>query len=268
MKKTILFFSLLFALSCKKNDVPTPVTTPVCNISSETGRDNAYRLDYVYAPNGVPEGVNISVKDNATGQLKATGKAVYTYADNRLVKVVDGDVEETIEYNANGSIARLTVVKTPEANYVNYVLNFTTDANQRITKVTDSKGMEATITRDAQGNILETITKDTRTNQEVFRVVLMGYDNKKSMFDAFKGWQFSVLGYYADYIKFPLFTTKAGGNATKRTEYESGKAVRETTYTFTYTTDGFPLTEQTLTRFLDGSGISTYSKTFTYTDCK
>lgn len=194
MKKIILFLTCVVLISCDKEITPTPVTTPTCNISSETGRDNAYRLDYVYAPNGVPEGVNISVKDNATGQLKATGKAVYTYVDNRLVKVVDGDVEETIQYNANGSIARLTVAKTPDANYVNYVLNFTTDANQRITKVVDSKGMEATITRDVQGNILETITKDTRTNQEVFRVVLTGYDNKKTMFDAFKGWQFSVLG--------------------------------------------------------------------------
>lgn len=133
-----------------------------------------------YMLNGVPEGVNISVKDNATGQLKATGKSSI-YLCRQPIGESSG-----WRRRRNSRIQRQWFhcsincgKKDPEANYVNYVLNFTTDANQRITKVTDSKGMEATIMRDAQGNILETITKDTRTNQEVFRVVLTGYDNKK-----------------------------------------------------------------------------------------
>jgi YD repeat-containing protein len=268
MKKTILILSLFAFISCKKNIEPTPVPTPTCNIGSETGVNNAYKLEYTYSADGLPGGLNVSVKDNVSGQLKPVATVRYTYENSRLVKVVDGEVEEKLEYNPNGILTRLTVVKTPEADYVNYTLNFETDANQRITKVTDSKGRQTTIKRDAQGNITETLTTDTRTNQELYRIVLGGYDNKKSLYDSFKGWSFSVLGYYADYIKFPLFTTAASGNATKRTDYEAGKALTEITYTYTYTTTDFPLTEQSFTKFLDGSGIATYSKTFTYTDCK
>ena len=267
MKKAILFLSLLFAFSCKENQ-PAPVPTPACNIGSETGVNNAYKLEYTYGAAGLPEGVTISVKDNASGQLKPVATPKYTYENNRLVKVTDGDVEEKWEYNANGFLSRLTVVKTPETAYLNYTLNFETDTNGRITKVTDSKGVQTTVKRDAQGNITETLTVNTSTNEEIYRIVLSGYDNKKSLYDSFKGWSFSVLGYYAEYIKFPLFTTNAGGNATKRTEHEAGKAVTETSYTYTYTSTGFPLTEQSLTKFLDGSGIATYSRTFAYTDCK
>ncbi len=268
MKKAILILSLFAFISCKKNIEPTPVPTPTCNIGSETGVNNAYKLEYTYSADGLPQSLNVSVKDNGSGQLKPVATARYTYENNRLVKVVDGEVEEKLEYDAKGALVRLTVVKTNEVAYQNYTLNFETDANQRITKLTDSKGIQTVIKRDSQGNITETLTTDTRTNQEVYRVVLSGYDNKKSVYDSFKGWSFSVLGYYADYIKFPLFTTAASGNPTKRTEYDSGKAITEITYTYTYTTTGFPLTEQSLTKFLDGSGIATYSKTFTYTDCK
>lgn len=267
MKKAILILSLFAFISCQEKE-PAPVPTPTCNIGSETGVNNAYKLDYLYNANGLPQGLNVSVKDNTSGQLKSVATAQYTYENNRLVKVVDGEVEEKLEYNTQGALTRLTVVKTPESAYVNYTLNFETDANQRIVKVTDSKGIQTTIKRDTQGNVTETLTTDTRTNQELYRIVLSGYDNKKSLYDSFKGWSFSVLGYYADYIKFPLFTTGAGGNATKRTDYEAGKAITEITYTYTYNTTNFPLSEQSLTKFLDGSGISTYSKTFTYADCK
>lgn len=268
MKKAILILSLFAFISCKENNQPAPVTTPTCNIGSETGVNNAYKLEYTYTASGLPEGLNVSVKDNATGQLKPVATAQYTYENSRLVKVVDGEVEEKLEYNTKGALTRLTVVKTPETVYVNYTLNFETDTNQRITQITDSKGLQTTIKRDAQGNITETLTISMNTNQELYRIVLSGYDNKKSLYDSFKGWSFSVLGYYADYIKFPLFTTGAGGSATKRTDYEAGKALSEITYTYTYTSAGFPLTEQSLTKFLDGSGIATYSKTFTYRDCK
>lgn len=268
VKKFVLTLSLLTIFSCKENNQPTPVITPACNIGSETGVNNAYKLEYTYTNNGLPQGLNVSVKDNASGQLKPVATAQYTYENNRLVKVIDGEVEEKLEYNTNGALIRLIVVKTPESNYINYTLNFETDANQRITKVTDSKGVQTTIKRDSQGNIIETLTTNASTNQELYRVVLSGYDNKKSLYDSFKGWPFSVLGYYADYIKFPLFTTGAGGNATKRTDYEAGKAITDITYTYTYTTTNFPLTEQSFTKFLDGSGIATYSKTFTYMDCK
>jgi YD repeat-containing protein len=267
MKKTILFLSLLFVFSCKEKE-PAPVITPSCNIGSETGVNNAYKSEYQYSASGLPEALNVSVKDNATGQLKPAATIQYTYENNRLVKVVDGDVEEKLEYNSKGALTRLTVVKTNESAYVNYTLNFETDANQRITKVTDSKGVQTTVKRDPQGNITETLTTNTSTNQELYRVVLSGYDNKKSIYDGFKGWSFSILGYYANYIKFPFFTTGAGGNAGKRTDYEEGKAITEITYTYTYNTTGFPLTEQSLTKYLDGSGIATYSRTFTYTDCK
>jgi len=266
MKKTILFLSLLSVFSCKEKE-PAPVATPACTIGSETGVNNAYKLEYLYTANGL-QGLSVSVKDNATGQLKPVAMAQYTYENSRLVKVVDGDVEEKLEYNAQGVLTRLTVVKTSEPAYVNYTLNFETDANQRITKVTDSKGVQTTIKRDTQGNITETLTINSSTNQELYRIVLSDYDNKKSVYDAFKGWPFSVLGYYADYVKFPLFTTGAGGNAGKRTDYEAGKAITEITYTYTYNTTGFPLTEQSLTKFLDGSGIATYSRTFTFTGCQ
>lgn len=268
MKKIALFLSLITVLSCKKTNDPVPVPTPACNIGSETGINNVYKLEYLYNAAGLPEGLNIAVKDNATGQLKPVGVAKYTYENNRLVKVVDGDVEEKLEYNSSGALIRLTVVKTDEPAYVNYSLNFEIDANQRIMKVTDSKGVQTTLKRDSQGNITETRTINVSTNQELYRIELSGYDNKKSVYDAFKGWPFSVLGYYAEYIKFPLFTTGAGGNATKRVEYEAGKAFSETTYTYTYAANGFPLMEQSLTKFLDGSGIGTNSRTFTYTDCK
>lgn len=267
MKKPILFLSLVFVFSCKEKE-PAPVVTPACNISSETGVNNAYKLDYLYNTNGLPQALNVSVKDNATGQLKPVGTAQYTYENSRLVKVTDGDVEEKLEYNTQGALTRLTVVKTNESAYVNYTLTFETDANQRITKVMDSKGVQTTIKRDSQGNITETLTVNASTNQELYRTVLSGYDNKKSIYDGFKGWPFNVLEYYADYVKLPLFTAGAGGNAGKRTDYEAGKAVTEITYTYTYNSTGFPLTEQSLTKFLDGSGIATYSRIFTYTDCK
>ena len=267
MKRTILFLSLLLVFSCKEK-APAPVTTPACNIGSETGVNNAYKLEYQYSASGLPEALNVSVKDNATGQLKPAATIQYTYENSRLVKVVDADVEEKVEYNSKGALTRLTVVKTNESAYVNYTLNFETDDNLRITKITDSKGVQTTIKRDSQGNITETLTVNASTNRELYRIVLSGYDNKKSLYDSFKGWSVNVLEYYADYIKFPLFTTSAGGNAGKRTEYEAGKAITEITYTYTYNTTGFPLTEQSLTKFLDGSGISTYSRIFTYPDCK
>ncbi len=37
----------------------------------------------------------------------------------------------------------------------------------------------------------------------------------------------------------------------------AGKAFSETTYTYTYNTNGFPLTEQSFTRFSDGSSVRT-----------
>ncbi len=270
MKPFTLLLSLFAVFSCGKNQAPTPipVTTPVCNISSETGVNNTYKLEYLYNASGSPQGVNVLVKNATSGQLQPVSMAQYTYENSRLVKVVDGAVEETMEYASNGALIRLTVVKTIEPAYVNYTLNFETDANQRITKVTDSMGKQTTVKRDTQGNITETLTTDTKTGQEIYRIELSGYDNRKSIYDSFKGWSFSVLSYYADYIKFPFFTTGAGGNAGKRMDYAAGKALQETTYTYTYNENGFPLTEQSLTRFSDGSGIATSSRTFVYADCK
>ncbi|WP_428666630.1 hypothetical protein [Runella sp.] len=268
--KRFALLSLLAVFSCNKNQDPTPipVATPVCNISSETGVNNSYKLEYLYNTSGSPEGVNISTKNTADGQLKPVSTARYTYENGRLVKVVDGAVEEVLEYSPGGALTRLTVAKTVEPAYVNYTLNFETDANQRITKVMDSMGKQTTIKRDAQGNITETLTVDTKTGQELYRIELSGYDNRKSVYDSFKGWSFSVLSYYADYVKFPLFTTGAGGNAVKRIDYVAGKAFSETTYTYTYTSNGFPLTEQSFTRFSDGSGVGTNGRTFAYTNCK
>lgn len=268
--KRLALLSLLTVFACGKNQAPAPipVATPVCNISSETGVNNTYKLEYIYSASGSPEGVNVSIKNAADGLLKPVSTARYTYENNRLVKVVDGAVEEVLEYTPAGALNRLTVTKTVEPAYVNYTLSFETDANQRITKVTDSMGKQTTIKRDTKGNITETLTTETQTGKELYRLELSNYDNRKSVYDSFKGWQLSVLGYYAEYIKFPLFTTGAGGNAGKRIDYVAGKAFSETTYTYTYNENGFPLTEQVFTRFSDGSGVATNSRTFTYVDCK
>lgn len=268
--KRIALLSLLTVFACGKNQAPAPipVTTPVCNIGSETGVNNTYKLEYIYSASRSPEGVNVSVKNTADGLLKPVSTARYTYESSRLVKVVDGAVEEVLEYTPAGALARLTVTKTVEPAYVNYTLSFETDANQRITKVTDSMGKQTTVKRDTKGNITETLTTETQTGKELYRLEFSGYDNRKSIYDSFKGWSFSVLTYYADYIKFPLFTTGAGGNAGKRIEYVAGKVFSETTYTYTYNESGFPLTEQVFTRFSDGSGVATNGRTFTYTDCK
>lgn len=268
--KRLILLSLFTVFACGKNQAPAPipVPTPVCNISSETGVNNTYKLEYIYGASGLPEGVNVSIKNTADGLLKPVSTARYTYENNRLVKVVDGAVEETLEYAPNGALTRLTVDKTIEPAYVNYTLSFETDANLRITKVTDSMGKQTTIKRDAKGNITETVTTNIQTGQELHRIELSGYDNRKSVYDSFKGWSFSVLNYYADYIKFPLFTTGASGNAGKRIDYVAGKSFSETTYTYTYNENGFPLTEQSFTRFSDGSGVATNSRTFVYADCK
>lgn len=268
MKRIVVLLLPIILWACQKQEQPTPVPVPSCKISSETGVNNAYKLEYVYDSQGFISTLNVSIKDNASGQLKPAATIKYGYTNGRLTTLIDGDVEEKLEYNANGVLTRLVITKTKETAFLNYTLTFETDANKRISKVTDSKGLQTTIKRDAQGNVLETVTLNTATNKEVHKVVLSNYDNKKSLFEAYNGWQVSVLGYYADYIKFPLFTTGAGGNAGKRIDYIDGKASTEVTYTYTYNANGFPLTEQSLTRFLDGSGISTYSKTFGFVECQ
>ena len=268
MYKIALLLSIVLVFSCNPKEEPAPVPTYFCPISSETGVNDAYKLEYTYNNAGLIEGLRVSLKDNTSGQLQFASNAQYTYANNRLVKIIDGAVEETLTYTSDGALRSLVVDKTVEPAYINYTLTFETDANKRISKITDTKGLQTTIKRDAQGNIIETITTNTATNQEVYRNVLSDFDNKKTVQDGFEGWPFSILTYYGDYIKVPLFVAGAGGNYTKRVEYVAGKATRETTYTYTYNEQDFPLTEQSLTRFLDGSGIATYSKTYTYNSCK
>ncbi|TAE37341.1 MAG: hypothetical protein EAZ70_09075 [Runella slithyformis] len=266
MKNLVLLSCLLFFFSCQEENAPAPIPVPTCSISTETGVNNAYKLEYLYDAAGFISTLNVSVGSN--GQLKPAATIKYTYENGLLVKLVDADVEEKLEYNSSGILTRLVITKTNDAAFVNYTLNYEMDAEKRVVKVTDSKGLQTTIKRDAQGNIVETVTVNISTGKEMHKVVLSDYDNKKSLNDSFKSWQISVLGYYGDYIKFPLFTKGASGNFKKRIDYIDGKPSTEVTFTYTYNTNGFPITEQSLTKFLDGSGIATYSKTFGYTACQ
>jgi hypothetical protein len=52
MKNCASLLCLLAFFACQKENTPAPIPVPACSISSETGVNNAYKLEYAYDANG------------------------------------------------------------------------------------------------------------------------------------------------------------------------------------------------------------------------
>ncbi len=254
---------VLVFLACSKQETsttitptPTPITVTECRIIGS--RQAGASFTYTFNKDGYLESSNGS-------SLGGNNSTTFKYENGLLVGIVSEPIVEKYEYN-NGVLKKITVVETNEKKYFNYQIDIETDANKRIIKMTDSFGMSNEIKRDSKGNITEIKVLNMKDNTEKYKLVITEYDSQKSRLLLYKGWQFDVEQYYADYMNAEKSLHNIFGgsnNPIKIQKFIDNKLSAEWTYSYEYNNVGYPT-------FINNNGDKTpfALRYFSYNDCK
>ncbi len=275
--KSILFFLITFfvILSCKKTeDMPTPTPTPVPTPSFSGCRISQYSQDLIGDPVANFETVKFNYdKDGFISYTESTYKRNtvevgsqqirMTYKDGLLVKYTDSGQSHIEMYDyLNGLLNTIKIPTSNTPDLVNFEIKLTTDANKRIIKMEDNRGEITTIKRDTKGNITE--IKKTDGTDENFRMEISAYDNKKSIYELMKGFQFDFFTSASTYMEKPLFSVGASGNPLKAKVFRKGILKEDLEFAYEYTAEGYP-TKIVSTNILFNKVIT---QTIDYEGCK
>jgi hypothetical protein len=273
MKKqiTIILTLIIIAgfMSCKKTD-NTPPTPPLEQPPLEPSFSGC-RVDkigttkgtdiYNYKSDGTIS--SISYNENCVNAFCNSNLTDYFYNNGLLVSSKYKKATEYYEYT-NGALSKIKIADPDDSNYTDYIITVETDNNKRIVKMKDNKGIQTDIKRDNNGNITETKTVRLSDSTELYRAELSRYDNKKTVFELYKGWSFDYNQYYADYMKNPFFTIGASGNPLNFKWYRNKILTSDTDFTFDYSTEGYPVREEQLNKITNVKIVINY----TYKNCK
>jgi hypothetical protein len=262
MKFFLMLLLLLGFTSCKKKETPITPEEP----SFSGCRVDKIQLDkitdsYTYNADGTIS--NVSFSENCVNAFCSSGSTNFFYENGLLVSLKTKKATESYEYT-NGSLSKIIVADPDNAGYTNYIITLESDDNKRILKMKDNKGIQTDIKRDNNGNITETKTIRLSDSTELFRAELSRYDNKKTVYELYKGWKYDVNQYYVDYIKSPFFITGASGNPLNFKWYKNKILTTDTDYVFEYSTDGYPVREEQLNKVTNVKTVINY----TYKNCK
>ncbi len=278
--KLILPLAILFTLifSCKKTEdtpTPTPIVTPTPTPSFTGCRITQYSQDVVNDPVANFETVKFNYdKDGFINYTESTFKRNntnvgsqtnrMTYKDGLLVQFNDAEQRhiEVYEY-LNGIISTIKIPTSNAAVFVNLAIKISTDANKKIIKMEDNRGNISTIKRDTKGNIIEVKVMNDGTD-ESFRMEIIGYDNKKTIYELLKGFQFDIFPLVDTYTEKPLFSVGASGNPLKAKVYRKGILKEDWEFAYEYTSEGYP-TKIVSTNILFNKVIT---QTIEYAGCK
>jgi hypothetical protein len=273
------FFSIAFfiTISCKKTeDTPTPVPTPtpiptpsfsgcrITQISQDVIDDPVVNFEIVkfnYDKDGFITNTETTLKRNTAQVGFVTWRM--TYKDGLLEKYNDSEQKHIEVYEYVNSI--LSAIKIPTSNtpdLVNLAIKTSADVSKRIIKMEDNRGGITTIKRDTKENITE--IKKIDGTDESFRMEITGYDNKKSIYELMKGFQFDTFALADSYMEKPLFSVGASGNPLKAKVFRKGILKEDLEFSYEYTSDGYP-TKITSTNILFNKVIT---QTIEYEGCK
>ncbi len=263
MKKSILLILTVFFSCSKKEESPAPsvvVPTPIlsCRVNMEDAeKDIKNNARYDYGKDGVIDGITDTYTKEGFNRGYTTG---FLYENSLLIQLSqpNSGLLEKYEYK-NGVLSKIIIVSTEQKNYIGYTIDIETDANKKIIKMTDSKGYQSDIKRDGKGNLLELKTIRITDKKEIFRLVNSDFDNKKSISELFKGWQFDVRQYYGDYMAMPFFSVGGSGNPIKTQTYNEGLLGTDLEYTFNYTADGYPTRMEILNKVTNKKTVYNYT---------
>lgn len=267
----------MLIFSCKKTeDTPTPTITPTpiptpsfsgCRIiqySQDVVNDpvaNFETVKFNYDKDGFIISADAIYKRNNT----QVGSQAFrmTYKDGFLTQYNDsGQLHiENYEY-LNGILSTIKIPTSNMPDFVNLAIKISTDANKRIIKMEDNRGNISIIKRDAKGNIIE--IRETEGTDEVFRMEITAYDNKKTIYDLMKGFQFDVFVYAGIYMERPLYSVGASGNPLKAKVYRKGILKEDLEFSYEYTSEGYP-TKIVSTNLIFNKVIT---QTIEYAGCK
>lgn len=248
-------------LSCKKTDNTPPVEVGFsgCRI------DNASRsqLSDTYSYNADGTISNITHKEKCANAFCDIGTPAFFYENNLLVSLKEDNLTENYEYT-NGALSKIKIASLSKPDYANYIITIEVDNNKRIVKMKDNKGIQTDIKRDNNGNITETKTIQLSDSTELYRAELSRYDNKKTIFELYKGWRFDVGEFYANYIRHPFFSIGASGNPQTFKEYRNKVLTADVEYTYEYSLDDYPIKEDYFDKINNIRSTTNYA----YKNCK
>lgn len=268
----------MLIFSCKKTeDSPTPVPTPtpIPTPSFSGCRISQYSQDVIddpvitflikkfkYDKDGFIINTETAYKRNNTEIGTQTSKM--SFKDGLLAQFSDAGLIHIENYQyLNGALSSIKIPSSDTPSLVNFEIKITTDADKRIIKMEDNYKNVTVIKRDAKGNIIEIKVTDEVAN-EVFKMEFSSYDNKKTIYELMKGFQFDSFADANTYMEKPFFSVGASGNPLKAKVYRKGILKEDLEFTYDYTAEGYP-TKITSTNILFNKVIT---QTIEYEGCK
>lgn len=262
--------TVCLALGCKKEDVSTSTITLACRVDAQvvTTPNTGDRITYYYDKDSQIEASVYAQKDNGGSYSIGRTTTNYTYSSGLLTgATISGQTHEEKYDYTNGMLSKITMVKTTNSSDAGYMIMVETDANKRIVKLTDSRGVQSVFKRDAKGNLVQ--QDRIKDGALLSRIVWSDSDEKKTIEELYKGWQFDIINDYRIYMTEKVFTTGASGNPRKEIFYNAQNvAITEITHGYTYSAEGYPISQTSVVKAISTGKESVTKNDYSLADCK
>lgn len=256
--KSFVFLSMLsvilFLTGCNKSEVTSPETEKAAPVLIKIVQDSSSYVEYSYENGMISEyrcyssgalGKTVQLKYNSDGLTEAQIN-IQPYEDYKLV----------YSYDSNKRITRADRYMKSDSGYEKFgYLLFSYDAKNRINKYeqymdyVQTPGFRIELDYDGAGNL---VSEHIYMGEEPYELVTWEYDTKINPLNGYR--------------KSDLFTILFGpNNLIKKTDtgyYPGGQSTVETKYTYTYNTEGYPVSrnvEKTV-----GNSTTTSVETYRY----